>query len=118
MLTNLLSNAIKFTPAGGLVTLGAQQQNNEIIITVSDTGMGIPKEDLPKVFERFYRVKRPGKEIQGTGLGLPIVTQIVSRHGGRIMVESEPDEGTTFTVFLPKKPPIDLDELDNAGEKQ
>jgi signal transduction histidine kinase len=105
VLTNLLSNAIKFTPAGCLVTLAAQRQNDEIVIIVSDTGMGIPKEDLPKVFERFYRVKRPGKEIPGTGLGLPIVAQIVASHGGRIMVDSELDKGTTFTVYLHLKPP-------------
>ncbi|MFA5292974.1 MAG: ATP-binding protein [Phycisphaerae bacterium] len=117
VLNNLLSNAIKFTPAGGKVTIKAQQQNDEIIIAVSDTGMGIPKEELSKIFERFYRVKRPGKEIQGTGLGLPIVAQIVTCHGGRIMVDSEPEKGTTFTVFLPKKPPIDSDELDNKKDE-
>ncbi len=106
MLTNLLSNAIKFTPARGKVSLQVQKENNEIVITVSDTGMGIPKSDLCKVFQRFYRVKRPGKEISGTGLGLSIVAQIVSFHGGRIMVDSEPDKGTTFTVYLPNKPQI------------
>ena len=63
--------------------------------------MGIPKEALPKIFERFYRVNRPGKEIQGTGLGLAIVHRIVMMHGGRVEVESEIDQGTTFTVFLP-----------------
>ncbi len=102
MLTNLLSNAIKFTPAGGKVSLQVQNQNDEIVITVSDTGLGIPKSDLCKVFQRFYRVKRPGKEISGTGLGLSIVAQIVSFHGGRIMVDSEIDKGTTFTVYLPR----------------
>jgi two-component system sensor histidine kinase VicK len=65
--------------------------------------MGIPKEELPKIFERFYRVRRRGKEIQGTGLGLSIVYQIVMLHGGRIDVESEVDKGTTFTVYLPIK---------------
>jgi signal transduction histidine kinase len=107
MLTNLLSNAIKFTPAAGKVSLQIQNQNDEIVITVSDTGLGIPKSDLYKVFQRFYRVKRPGKEISGTGLGLPIVAQIVALHSGRIMVDSEPDKGTTFTVYLPNKPPQD-----------
>jgi two-component system phosphate regulon sensor histidine kinase PhoR len=70
--------------------------------------MGIPKENLPKIFERFYRVNRPGREIQGTGLGLPIVAQIITRHNGGISVESEPDKGTTFTVCLPINP-ADLD---------
>jgi len=63
--------------------------------------LGIPKEDLAKVFDQFYRVKRQGKEIQGTGLGLPIVSKIVALHNGRIEVESETDKGTTFTVYLP-----------------
>jgi signal transduction histidine kinase len=85
ILTNLLSNAIKFTPQDGRVSLEAVRQYNEIVITVSDTGMGIPKEDLLKIFERFYRVKRPGREIHGTGLGLPIVAQIITQHGGRIL---------------------------------
>ncbi len=109
--TNLLSNAIKFTPAGGKVCLSAKIFNDTIAITVSDTGMGIPKDDLPKVFERFYRVQRPGKEIQGTGLGLPIVAQIVERHNGTISVESELNKGTSFTVSLPLKgPQVELDE--------
>jgi PAS domain S-box-containing protein len=101
VLTNLISNAIKFTPQGGRVSVNVQQQNEDWVISVSDTGMGIPKEALPKIFERFYRVNRPGKEIQGTGLGLAIVHKIVTMHGGRIDVESEPDRGTVFTVFLP-----------------
>ena len=116
VLTNLLSNAIKFTPAGGKVVLKIQQQTDEVVITVSDTGMGIPKDDLSKIFERFYRVRRQGKEIQGTGLGLPIVAQIINCHGGRIMVESELNKGTAFTVLLPQKPPTDL-ELDRNKDE-
>jgi PAS domain S-box-containing protein len=101
VLTNLIGNAIKFTPQGGRVSVNVQQQNEDWVISVSDTGMGIPKEALPKIFERFYRVNRPGTEIQGTGLGLAIVHKIVTMHGGRIDVQSEPDRGTVFTVFLP-----------------
>ncbi len=101
VLTNLVSNAIKFTPPGGQVRIGAHQRDGHLVITVSDTGLGIPKEDLPKIFDRFYRVNRPGREIKGTGLGLPIVSRIVAGHGGRIEVESELDRGTTFTVLLP-----------------
>jgi len=104
LITNLLSNAIKFTPSGGKITLTVQPQNDEIVITVSDTGMGIPKKDLPKIFQKFYRVKRQGVEIAGTGLGLSIIAQIVINHSGRILVDSEPDKGTTFTVCLPKNP--------------
>ncbi len=101
VLTNLISNAVKFTPQGGSVTVSILRQGEELVMRVRDTGLGIPKESLPKIFERFYRVSRPGKEIQGTGLGLSIVRKIVDLHRGRIDVESEPDKGTTFTVFLP-----------------
>jgi signal transduction histidine kinase len=117
LITNLLSNAIKFTPSGGKITLAVQPQNDEIVITVSDTGMGIPKKDLPKIFQKFYRVKRQGKEIAGTGLGLSIIAQIVINHSGRILVDSEPDKGTTFTVCLPKNPPQDTNKLDIARDE-
>ena len=100
-LTNLISNAIKFTPEGGRVLVSAHRREEQLVIKVSDTGYGIPKEDLPKLFSQFFRVHRPGKEIKGTGLGLAIVSKIVAGHGGRIEVESELDKGTTFTVFLP-----------------
>ncbi len=101
VLTNLVSNAIKFTPEGGYVSVNVRNQYNNWVISVSDTGMGIPKEALPKIFEHFYRVNRPGKQIQGTGLGLAIVHRIVMMHGGTIKVESQVDQGTTFTVFMP-----------------
>lgn len=102
-LTNLMSNGIKFTPEGGQVVLSLSRRDEHIAIRVSDTGYGIPRESLHKIFGRFYRVHRPGKEIKGTGLGLAIVNKIVTSHGGRIEVESEQDEGTTFTVLLPVK---------------
>ena len=101
VVTNLISNAVKFTPEKGKVSVSVGQQQEELVIRISDTGMGIPKEVLPKIFERFYCVNRPGKQIQGTGLGLAIVNKIVIMHSGRIDVESEPDKGTTFAVFLP-----------------
>lgn len=104
MISNLVNNAIKFTPENGRVALSAKTQDRQLIIKVSDTGMGIPKDDLPKIFGRFYRVYRPGKQIQGTGLGLAIVKEIVVRHDGRIEVESELDKGTTFTIWLPLTP--------------
>jgi len=99
--TNLISNSIKFTPEYGQISVSVFQKEQEVVIRVSDTGMGIPKEALPKIFGRFYRVHRPGKQIQGTGLGLAIVKEIVAMHAGRIEVESEVNQGTTFTVFLP-----------------
>jgi PAS domain S-box-containing protein len=101
VLTNLISNAIKFTPEDGNVRVSVEQREEHLAIRVSDTGFGIPKEALGKLFGQFYRVHRPGKEIKGTGLGLAIVQKIVSAHNGRIEVESEVDKGTTFTVFLP-----------------
>ena len=101
VLTNLISNAIKFTPEGGRVLLSVHRREEQLVIKVSDTGYGIPKEDLPKLFNRFFRVQRPGKEIKGTGLGLAIISKIVTGHGGRIEVESELEKGTTFTVLLP-----------------
>ncbi len=104
VVTNLISNAIKFTPQGGEIRVLVRRRDEHILIQVSDTGLGIPRESLPKIFERFYRVRRPGKEIQGTGLGLAIASRIVTGHGGRIEVESEPNEGTTFTVSLAIQP--------------
>jgi PAS domain S-box-containing protein len=101
MFTNLITNAIKFTPENGVITVSAKMRGEELVIKVSDTGLGIPQNDLNKIFGRFYRVHRPGKQIQGTGLGLAIVREIVIRHDGRIDVESELDKGSTFTVYLP-----------------
>jgi PAS domain S-box-containing protein len=103
VLTNLISNAVKFTPEGGKVCVCARRRGEELAISVADTGMGIPKEALGKVFERFYRVERPGRHVSGTGLGLAIVHRIMMMHGGRIEVESDLDRGSTFTVFLPLK---------------
>jgi two-component system phosphate regulon sensor histidine kinase PhoR len=102
--SNLVNNAVKFTPENGRVTVSSQVNNNELLIKVTDNGMGIPKEDLSKIFSRFYRVHRPGMQIQGTGLGLAIVKEIVIRHDGRIEVESEVDKGSTFAVYLPIAP--------------
>ncbi len=104
MVSNLVNNAIKFTPESGRVTVSSHLNNNELLIKITDNGMGIPKEDLPKIFGRFYRVHRPGTQIQGTGLGLAIVKEIVIRHDGRIEVESDIDKGSTFAVYLPVAP--------------
>lgn len=120
-ITNLVNNAIKFTTEGGEVSVTAYCRDGELIIRVADTGMGIPKEFLPKLFERFYRVYRPGIKIQGTGLGLAIVKEIILLHNGRIEVESEVDRGTTFTVFLPlalHKESQGLPQVKNLPQKQ
>ena len=118
VITNLLSNAIKFTPEGGHISVSVQPREEHLAIQVSDTGFGIPKESLPRIFERFYRVHRPGKEIKGTGLGLAIVNKIVTEHGGRIDVESALSKGTTFTVLLPLNPRQASDALSRQMDEQ
>lgn len=100
MLLNLLSNAIKYNDEGGKVTVTLERTNGEAIISVSDTGCGIPAEAIPRLFERFYRVPSDSKSA-GTGLGLAIAKRITQSHGGDIRVESELNVGTTFNVSLP-----------------
>jgi len=102
VLNNLLTNAINYSPEGGKVTVTARGVDNFVEIKVSDTGVGIAPEELPKIFYKFYRVKHPKtRQVTGTGLGLSIVKGIVEAHRGSIHVESVPDRGTTFTVMLP-----------------
>jgi two-component system phosphate regulon sensor histidine kinase PhoR len=103
VLINLLDNAIKYGREGGNITLSAIQKNqSEIEIAIRDNGIGIPKEDLPRIFERFYRVdKGRSKELGGTGLGLSIVKHLIQAHGGRVWAESQLDEGSTFYLTLP-----------------
>jgi PAS domain S-box-containing protein len=102
--TNLISNAIKYTPEGGKVWVTLGEEGGFVKASVSDTGIGIKKEDLPRLFDKFFRVKSPEtREIIGTGLGLSIVKNIVDAHLGSISVESEEGGGTTFTVLLPKE---------------
>jgi PAS domain S-box-containing protein len=99
---NLLSNAFKFTPSGGAVRLSARQAGEEVAIEVRDTGPGIPKEELPKLFQRFARAENARtRGVSGTGLGLFISKHIVEAHGGRIEVESEEGKGSAFRVILP-----------------
>ena len=103
-LVNLLDNAVKYTPQGGAVTVSATDEGEEIHVTVKDTGIGIPREDLDRIFERFYRVdKNRSREMGGTGLGLSIVKHIIKGHGGRVWVQSELEEGSAFSFSLPKE---------------
>jgi signal transduction histidine kinase len=104
---NVLDNAIKFTPDGGMIILQAEQTTDEIQITTTDTGPGIPADQIPHLFERFYRVERDRARRHdprqgGAGLGLAIAQEIAHLHGGQITVESEVGQGSTFTVHLPK----------------
>jgi two-component system sensor histidine kinase SenX3 len=103
MFTNLVENAVKYTPPGGRVEVVGGSEGSEIMISISDTGIGIPEGKIPRIFERFYRVdKARSKATGGTGLGLSIVRHVAQNHGGRVTVESTPNEGSTFTVSLPR----------------
>ncbi len=104
LLTNLLDNAVKYTPEGGRIGLKVEPANESLVFEVSDTGIGIPKEHIPRIFERFYRVDSArSREMGGTGLGLSIVKHIVNLHHGFIHVESTPGVGSKFIITLPKQ---------------
>jgi signal transduction histidine kinase len=106
VVTNLLTNAIKYSDEHTTVTLRIGAQDHAVTLTVSDQGFGISPENLPNLFQRFYRVQdRHTRRIEGSGLGLYITRSIVERHSGHITVESEPGKGSTFTVTLPLKTP-------------
>lgn len=101
---NIIENAIKYTPAGGKISIDLRKDGRDAVMEITDTGVGIPAEDLPHIFDRFYRVdKARGRDTGGTGLGLSIVQQIVRLHGGSVNVQSKVGEGTDFTVQLPLK---------------
>lgn len=103
---NLVDNAVKYTPEGGTITISAQVEGDEIRIDVADSGVGIPAENLPRIFERFYRVEKARtRGAGGTGLGLAIVKHIIKGHGGRVDVKSVVGKGTVFSVFLPLEMP-------------
>jgi PAS domain S-box-containing protein len=104
VLSNLITNAINYTPGEGKITVAARPEKHHLCISVSDTGLGIAEEELGRIFDRFYRVKNDKtRYIIGTGLGLPIVKSIVEAHDGMIRVESKPDHGSTFVVYIPFK---------------
>ncbi len=101
--TNILANAVKYTPCNGKIDIRVNNKGNTILIQVKDTGIGIPKDELPRIFDEFYRASN-AKEVEkdGTGLGLSIAKQVVQRHNGKIWAESEEGKGSTFNIILPK----------------
>jgi signal transduction histidine kinase len=102
VVTNLVANAIQYTPSGGTVKVRTAASGNGCLIVVQDSGIGIAAEDLPHVFDRFFRADRARRRAEGhSGLGLAICRAIVEAHRGRISVESAPGAGSTFTVRLP-----------------
>ncbi|HRQ24075.1 MAG TPA: HAMP domain-containing sensor histidine kinase, partial [Anaerolineales bacterium] len=102
VLLNLLSNAVKYNRPNGTVMLRAEAREKEVVIYVQDTGVGIPDEAVPHLFEKFYRVREHESRAAGTGLGLSICKQIVHGHGGRIEVKSKLGVGTIFSIHLPR----------------
>lgn len=111
ILTNLTNNAVKYSPKGGIITVSGKQSNGVIQMAVTDQGMGIPKEHIEKLFDRFHRIdNRDTRKVGGTGIGLYLVKHLVEAHGGRIWVESEEGKGSSFIFELPKCPPQFEDE--------
>jgi signal transduction histidine kinase len=99
---NLLDNALRYTPRGGTVTVRLWTENRRVYVAVQDTGIGIARENLPHLFERFYRTDSArARDSGGTGLGLPIVQRIAEAHGGDVQVQSDVGMGSTFTLVLP-----------------
>ena len=104
MFINLIDNAIKYTEHGE-ITLSLKQSGNQVMFEIEDTGIGIPEDHIPRIFERFYVTdKSRSKMLGGTGLGLSIVKHIVLLHNGTIDVKSTPNKGTTFSITLPVNP--------------
>jgi signal transduction histidine kinase len=100
---NLLSNGIKYNREGGIVTVNVREEGDDLVVEVADTGIGISQENLPFIFDEFFRVKsKETQHINGTGLGLSIVKRIIEAHNGCVKVASEPGKRTTFSIFLPK----------------
>ncbi len=105
-LRNLLENASNYSPEGSTIVMGASTNGNRLQLTVADQGRGIPEADLPRIFERFYRVdkarSRNERDPGGTGLGLAIVKHLIELHGGRVIAANRPERGAIFTIELPK----------------
>ncbi|MGT2711423.1 cell wall metabolism sensor histidine kinase VicK [Streptococcus oriscaviae] len=119
VLDNILNNAIKYSPDGGQITFSMKTTETQLIVSISDQGLGIPKADLPKIFDRFYRVDKARSRAQGgSGLGLAIAKEIIKQHKGFIWAKSEYGHGSTFTIVLPYSKDMTMDEWDDATEEE
>ena len=113
VIDNIMNNAIKYSPDGGTITVRLKQNQNWVLLSISDQGLGIPRKDLGKIFDRFYRADKARSRAQGgTGLGLAIAKEIVTAHGGRIWADSREGHGSTFYISLPYEPMDEEDEWD------
>lgn len=118
VIDNILNNAIKYSPDGGKIKVGMKTTDAQLIISISDEGLGIPKKDLPRIFDRFYRVDKARSRAQGgTGLGLAIAKEIVKQHRGFIWAKSEYGKGSTFTIVLPYDKDAIKDDWDTEEEE-
>lgn len=118
VIDNILNNAIKYSPDGGKIKVGMKTTDAQLIISISDEGLGIPKKDLPRIFDRFYRVDKARSRAQGgTGLGLAIAKEIIKQHKGFIWVKSEYGKGSTFTIVLPYDKDAIKDDWDTEEEE-
>lgn len=119
VMDNILNNAIKYSPDGGKITFSMKTTDSQLIVSISDEGLGIPKADLPRIFDRFYRVDKARSRAQGgTGLGLAIAKEIVKQHQGFIWAKSEYGHGSTFTIVLPYIKDMTADEWEEAEEEE
>lgn len=115
VIDNIMNNAIKYSPDGGVITIKLRQERQQIILSIADQGLGIPREDLSKIFDRFYRVdKARSREQGGTGLGLAIAKEIVEEHHGKIWANSSEGKGSTFYIALPYEPMSEGDDWDEV----
>lgn len=115
VIDNIMNNAIKYSPDGGVITVRLTQNQNHVLLSISDQGLGIPRKDLGKIFDRFYRVDKARSRAQGgTGLGLAIAKEIVEAHHGRIWADSSEGKGSTFYISLPYEPMTEEDDWDEV----
>jgi two-component system phosphate regulon sensor histidine kinase PhoR len=108
VIANLVHNAVKFTPAGGMIAITTKSLQHSVVVDITDTGMGISREDLPRVFERFYKGDKT-RAGEGAGMGLAIAKHVVEAHGGKISAQSEEGKGSTFSFSLPIETNLDAD---------